>query len=113
MTPDPIKVPLKFEHFQAKKSNLEFKTCMAAQKHTRAKRPHAAVTLADFIAPKALPRPTGLPLPPDAFAHQRDMLREAITGAQAGFEFDIDSCDAPDLEVSNFYFEKRSADTEI
>ena len=55
---------------------------MTGQKHTRSKRPHAsAVTLADFIAPKALPRPTGLPLPPDAFAHKMDMILGAITGS--------------------------------
>ena len=79
---------------------------MAAQKHPRAKRPHAAAALSDYIAPRALPRLTELPpLPPDAFAHQRDMLREAITGAQAGFEYDIDSCgcENPNFQVDYLY----------
>ena len=59
------------------------------QNPSKPKRPHAA-TLSDFIAPKALPpRPAA---GPDAFAHQRDILREAINGAHAGFELDFDSC---------------------
>lgn len=74
----------------------------AAKYSRRPQRPHAAAAatlLSDFLAPKAaLPWPTGPP--PDAFARQRDMLREAITGAQEEFELDIDSSAAPDFKAT-------------